>query len=60
MQATVASYDESTRSGTVVTDHGKTLEFAATTLAEHIRHLRPGQRVSLDMTADKVTGLRLW
>lgn len=60
MQATVASYDEATRSGTVVTDQGETLGFAGETLAEYIRHLRPGQRVSLDLTDDEVTGLRLW
>jgi len=60
MQATVASYDEPTRSGTVVTDQGETLDFAGSTLAEHIRHLRPGQRVSLELAAGEVTGLRLW
>jgi 2-phospho-L-lactate guanylyltransferase len=60
MQATVASYDEATRSGTVVTDQGETLGFTGETLAEYIRHLRPGQRVSLDMADDEVTGLRLW
>jgi 2-phospho-L-lactate guanylyltransferase len=60
MQATVASYDEATRSGTVVTDQGETLEFAGETLAEHIRHLRPGQRVHIDSGDAGVTGLRMW
>jgi len=61
MQATVASYDETTRSGTVVTDQGKTLEFAAATLAEHIRHLRPSQRVHIEAAdAEAITGVRLW
>ncbi|MFL6089190.1 MAG: hypothetical protein ACJ71Z_03515 [Aeromicrobium sp.] len=60
MQATVASYDESRRFGTVVTDQGATLEFAAEALAEHIRHLRPGQRVHIDATDRGVTGVSLW
>jgi len=60
MQATVASYDEATRSGTVVTDQGETLGFAGETLAEHIRHLRPGQRVHVDMNDAGVAGLRMW
>lgn len=33
MQATVASYDEVSQSGTVVTDQGETLAFAGDTLA---------------------------
>jgi 2-phospho-L-lactate guanylyltransferase len=60
MQATVASYDEATRSGTVVTDQGETLEFAGETLAEHIRHLRPGQRVHLEATDRGITRVALW
>jgi len=60
MQATVASYDEPTRSGTVVTDQGETLGFAGTTLAEHIRHLRPGQRVHVDLSGTDITGVRIW
>jgi hypothetical protein len=60
MQATVASYDESTRSGTVVTDRGETLDFTGETLAEHIRHLRPGQRVHLEADDAGVTGVRMW
>lgn len=60
MQATVASYDEATRSGTVVTDQGETLDFAGTTLAEHIRHLRPGQRVHVDASGAEITGIRMW
>lgn len=60
MQATVASFDTDTRTGTAVTDEGRTVEFGASTLAEHIRHLRPGQRVHLDSGEDGVTGVRLW
>jgi 2-phospho-L-lactate guanylyltransferase len=60
MQATVASYNAESRSGTVVTDAGATLAFEASALAEHIRHLRPGQRVFLDRPDDRIVGLRLW
>jgi cold shock CspA family protein len=60
MQATVASYDVDSRSGTVVTDAGATMAFAASALAEHIRHLRPGQRVFLDASNDRIERLRLW
>jgi 2-phospho-L-lactate guanylyltransferase len=60
MQATVASYDEGTRSGTVVTDQGETLGFGAGTLAEHIRHLRPGQRVHVATSDAGISGIRIW
>ena len=60
MQATVASYDVESRSGTVVTDAGVTLDFGAAALAEHIRHMRPGQRVFVDGTGDRVEGIRFW
>ena len=60
MQATVASYDEATRSGTVITDQGETLGFAGETLAEYIRHLRPGQRVHVDTGNSGISGIRLW
>ena len=60
MQATVASYDDASRTGTVVTDQGESLEFAGETLAEYIRHLRPGQRVHVDTDGSGVTGVRIW
>lgn len=60
MQATVASYDDMSRAGTVVTDHGETLPFAGEALAEHIRHLRPGQRVHLETTDDRIIRVALW
>ena len=58
MQATVASYADG--AGTVVTDDGLVLAFQPAALAEHIRHLRPGQRVHLDMDGDQVSHLHLW
>ena len=60
MQATVASYDPTSRSGDVVTDDGLRIRFAAESLAEHIRHLRIGQRVYVEAGEQGITGLRLW
>ncbi len=60
MQATVASYDDASRAGSVVTDQGETLGFPAEALAEYIRHLRPGQRVHVDSDQSGITGIRLW
>jgi len=60
MQATVASYDPTSRSGDLVSDDGLRMRFAADTLAEHIRHLRVGQRVHVEAGDQGVTGVRLW
>lgn len=61
MQGTVASFDDTTRSGDVLTDQGVRLRFAAPSLAEHIRHLRLGQRVFLDADADgAITSVSIW
>ena len=60
MQATVASYDPTSRSGDLVTDDGLRLRFAAEALAEHVRHLRVGQRVHVNADDQGVTGIRLW
>lgn len=60
MQATVATFDDDTRAGTVVTDQGRTVAFGAESLADHIRHLRPGQRVHLDATDDRINRVSLW
>jgi len=49
MQATVATYDAETRSGSVFLDDGTRLPFDATALhGTGLRFLRPGQRVRLD------------
>lgn len=64
MQGTVASFDEATRSGHVLTDDGVPLTYTAEALADHIRLLRLGQRVFLktDPQADPghITHLALW
>jgi hypothetical protein len=48
VQATVRSYDERSRSGSVYLDNGAVLEFAAPALrGSGVRLLRPGQRVRI-------------
>jgi 2-phospho-L-lactate guanylyltransferase len=60
MQATVASFDETTRTGHVLTDDGMPMDYPAASLAEHIRHLRVGQRVFVETTDGSVTGIAIW
>ncbi len=53
MQATVRSYDETARSGSVFTDDGTVMPFSADSLAgSGLRLLRPGQRVRLRLGED--------
>lgn len=52
MQGTVAGYDETSRSGHVLTDLGHRLDFPAESLADHVRHLRVGQRVFVQTDGD--------
>jgi cold shock CspA family protein len=55
MQATVATFDPDTHTGTVLLDDGTELPFAATAFARSgLRLLRLGQRVTIDTDA---TGL---
>jgi hypothetical protein len=49
MQGTVAHFDETTRSGHVLT-----------ALAEHIRHLRVGQRVFIETGTHGITRVSIW
>ena len=50
MQATVASYDAQSKSGTVVMDDGLRLAFDAEIFAHSgARMLRPGQRVFVEI-----------
>ena len=62
MQATVATYDDATRSGSLLTDDGVRLDYPAASLAEHVRHLRVGQRVFVetDETSRTVTRVAIW
>ena len=60
MQATVASYDEETRSGSVFLDDGTKLRFeAAALLGTGLRLLRPGQRVRIERNGDAVQRLQI-
>lgn len=54
VQATVATFEEATRSGSVLLDDGVRLVFGADALiGTGLRLLRPGQRVTLQLdTAD--------
>ena len=60
MQGTVSSFDPADRSGQLLTDEGMPMDFDAETLAEHIRHLRVGQRVFVEADGDTVTGIAIW
>ena len=55
MQATVATFDPSTGTGTVLTDPGERLTFDAEAFAAGgLRLLRPGQRVRLETAGDRI------
>jgi hypothetical protein len=58
-QATVASYDPATRTGTLLRDDGHPLPFGPGTLDPAVRLLRRGQRVRLRLDGDTVTALTL-
>lgn len=62
MQATVETFDPATASGSALTDEGHRIEFGQGVVeGGHLRHLRPGQRVHIDVDADgAVTGLRIF
>ena len=62
MQATVETFDQSSVSGSVLTDEGERLEFGHAAIEDgHLRHVRPGQRVHIDLDSKgTVTGLRIF
>ena len=60
MQATVATFDPETGGGTVLTDDGRRIPFdGAAFAAGGLRLLRPGQRVRLDLTGDRVVRITI-
>ncbi|MFG3440159.1 hypothetical protein ACGF0J_23155 [Nonomuraea sp. NPDC047897] len=60
MQATVRSFDETTRSGTVFLDDGTVLSFGAPAFdAGPLRLLRQGQRVRLVTRGEEITYVTL-
>ena len=59
MQVTIKDYDESSHTGTVLTDDGIEVAFGADAMATNgLRFLRSGQRVSADGDDHLIT--RLW
>ena len=61
MQGTVATFDQSTRAGSLLTDDGMPMQFAAESLADHIRHLRVGQRVHVETSpTGTITAIAIW
>jgi len=59
MQASVHRYQEDDGSGSVLLDDGREIPFEGTVMdASGLRLLRPGQRVSIEMSATALT--RLW
>ena len=59
MQASVHKYDDSSGSGSVLLDDGLEVPFDGIVMdASGLRLVRPGQRVSIEMTGSAVT--RLW
>lgn len=65
MQATVHAFDPATREGSVILDTGKVVPFASAVIEQStLRHLRVGQRLSIEVSGDPESGeatvLRLW
>jgi cold shock CspA family protein len=59
MQASVHVYDDENGSGSVLLDDGREIPFDGSVMdASGLRLLRPGQRVSIEMSATALT--RLW
>ena len=59
MQASVHKYDDTSGSGSVLLDDGLEVPFDGIVMdASGLRLVRPGQRVSIEMTGSAVT--RLW
>lgn len=65
MQATVHTFDPQTDAGSVILDTGKVVPFPAEAFAASgLRHLRLGQRLSIEVAGDPESGdarvVRLW
>jgi cold shock CspA family protein len=60
VQATVATFDPDTGSGTVLTDDGRRIPYDGDAFAAGgLRLLRPGQRVRLETTGDRVARITI-
>jgi 2-phospho-L-lactate guanylyltransferase len=61
MQASVHTFDETTGSGTALLDDGREVAFPSEVFARSaLRHLRPGQRVSIELAEGTTAVERLW
>jgi len=61
MQASVHTFDETTGAGSALLDDGREVPFSAEVFGRSaLRHVRPGQRVSIDLADDGVSVQRLW
>jgi 2-phospho-L-lactate guanylyltransferase len=64
MQASVHTFDEASGAGTVLLDDGREVAFSGETFAASaLRHLRPGQRLSIaleEAAPDRLAVERLW
>jgi 2-phospho-L-lactate guanylyltransferase len=61
MQASVHSFDEATGAGSALLDDGREVSFSGEVFGRSaLRHLRPGQRVSIDVADGTTTVQRLW
>jgi cold shock CspA family protein len=59
MQASVHQYNDKNGSGSVLLNDGREIPFDGKVVdASGLRHLRPGQRVSIEMSETALT--RLW
>jgi 2-phospho-L-lactate guanylyltransferase len=61
MQASVHTFDDGSGAGSVLLDDGREVTFTADVFARSaLRHVRPGQRVSIDLTDTGTSISRLW
>lgn len=61
MQASVHRFDDETGAGSVLLDDGREVPFSAEVFAgSSLRHVRPGQRISITTTADGGSVRTLW
>lgn len=65
MQATVHTFDPATTAGSVILDTGKVVPFEPAVFEQSgLRHLRVGQRLSIEVSGDPESGdarlTRLW
>ena len=60
MQATISVFDPATRTGELLLDDGVRLPFAAAAMeGNELLHLRPGQRVHLEVEGTEVRALSI-